>query len=686
MKWINSETLLATAFFWILAMLALPISPTLLDVLLAISLTISLLILLVAINTERPLDFSVFPSLLLIVTLLRLGLNVASTRLILLKGNEGGSAAGHLIEAFGSFTVGGNYFVGFVVFLIFLVINFVVITKGAGRIAEVAARFTLDSMPGKQMAIDADLNHGVIDDQQARTRRSELQQETDFYGAMDGASKFVRGDAIAGLVIMAVNVLGGLGVGVLQNGMRIGDALASYTILTVGDGLVSQIPGLIVSTAAGVVVTRAGGSSRLALDLRDQLVLQPRALTLAAVMLGALAVVPGLPFLPFAVLGGATGWLARHAATRKRSEAEAAMVVAPTATEPDAEVQVRRALEVDELELEIGYQLVSFADPSRGGELLSRIRAMRRQLAGELGFVVPLIHVRDNVQLGPDNYSILLRGNPVASGEVPSGRWLALRPSDDVPAISGIETRDAAFGLPALWIRARDRDRAAAVGYAVVDAATAITTHLSETIRAQAAELLSRRHVQELLAQLGERAPKLVEEIVPALVPVSVLHRTLRQLLAEQVSIRDLEVILETLADHASKSQDADALTDLVRQRLARTLTKTHLDPTGALPVLTLEPNLEERLRAAVQRSDNGSFFSLDAATLERLIRSLEKAVAGRPAGSALPALLCPASIRAALRQVAGRIDARLPVLSHAEIPPELRLVGVGTLGLADAH
>ena len=685
MKWLSSETLLAGAFFWILAMLTLPLPPMLLDLLLSLSLTLSILILLVAINTNRPLDFSVFPSLLLMVTLLRLGLNVASTRLILLHGAEGTHAAGRVIQAFGAFTIGGNYVIGGVIFVIFLVINFVVITKGSGRIAEVAARFTLDALPGKQMAVDADLNHGVIDDREARRRRSDLQREADFYGAMDGASKFVRGDAIAGLVIMAINVLGGLAIGVLQEGMPIGAALSAYTILTVGDGLVSQIPGLVVSTAAGIVVSRAAGGAPLALELRDQFLFQPRALAIVSVMLAGLAVAPGVPFVPFAVLAGGAFWLSRRAAAQRKA-AEATAHAPEVAKEPDAEAQVRGALELEELELEIGYQLVPLADPARGGELLGRIRALRMQLASELGFVVPLIHVRDNVQLAPDAYSILLRGNPVASAQLPSGRWLALRPNAEAPALPGVETRDAAFGLPAVWVRARDRDRAAAAGYAVVDAATALTTHLAEVIRTQAAELLTRKHVRELLDQLAQRAPKVVDEIVPAIVPVSLLHRVLRQLLAERVSIRDLETILETLAEVAPKTQDPELLTDLLRQRLARTLTRPYLDASGALPVVTLDAALEERLRGSVQRSDQGSFFSLDAPTLERLVRGLEQAFAKQAPGAAARVLLCPSSVRQALRAIVSRVDARVPVVSHHEIPAELRLVGTGTAGLADAH
>jgi flagellar biosynthesis protein FlhA len=683
-KWLNSEAILAGAFFWILAVMTVPLPPVLVDLLVSVSFTLALLVLLVAIYAERPLDFSVFPSLLLLVTLLRLGLNVASTRLILLRGSEGPDAAGHVIRAFGEFTVGGNFLVGFVVFAIFLVINFVVITKGAGRIAEVAARFTLDALPGKQMAVDADLGHGVIDDQTARRRRSELQREADFYGAMDGASKFVRGDAIAGLLILVANVLGGLGIGVLQQGMPLADAAVTYTILTVGDGLVSQIPALVVSTAAGVVVTRAAGGAPLAAELREQFVLQPRPLGLAAGMLGMLALAPGLPFLPFAALAGSTGALAWRVRGRPPGLAPAAPEPAPAAAPADPEAQVREALGVDELELELGYQLVPLADPARGGELLGRIKALRKQLAAELGFVVPLIHVRDNVQLAPDQYAIQLRGNPVASGTLPAGRWLALAPAGEPPPVPGDPTRDPAFGMPALWVRARDRERAVAAGYAVVDPATALATHLAEVIRSHAGDLLTRRHVRELLDRLAESAPRVVDEIVPGIVPVATLHRTLRQLLAERVSIRDLETILETLAEHAGRVQDADLLTDLVRQRLGRTITRPHLDAQGVLRVWTLAPGLDERLRGAVQRTDQGAFLSLDAPTLERLVRGLERALGA--GGRERPAvLLASPALRAPLRQIVGRLDARAAVISHNELPPELRIVAEGVLELGDA-
>ncbi len=688
----RKEIAIGAAFFFILALLIVPVPPALLDLLVSVSLTLGLITLLLALYAERPLEFSVFPSLLLMLTLFRLGLNVASTRLILLRGGDGASAAGHVIEAFGNFTVGGNYVVGLVIFFIFVIINFMVITKGAGRIAEVAARFTLDAMPGKQMAIDADLNQGVIDDQEAVQRRSDIQREADFYGAMDGASKFVKGDAMAGIVIMLINVIGGLVIGVAQLGLGFEDALETYTLLTVGDGLVSQVPALVISTAAGVIVARAAAGAPLAEEVRQQVFLQPRALGVASVMLGAMALTPGLPFVPFAALAAGAGILAR---TVSKPEEESAAVPEEGTEAPDPEAQaaaqeaeVKGALALDELELEIGYGLVGLVDPERGGELLTRIRGIRKQLASELGFVVPLVHIRDNLQLEPNTYSILVRGNPVAKGEVPPGRWLALKGDPNAPKVPGIKTKDPAFGLPAVWVQERDRERASASGYAVVDASTSVATHLSEVIRGHAPDLLSRQQVRELLDQLAETAPKVVEEIVPNIVHVSVLHRTLRSLLAERVSVRDLPTILETLAEYAPRIQDPDLLTDLVRERLGRTITRRYQTPEGALRVITLAPEVEDTLRQGVQRSDSGSYLSVDPQTLDRLVKGIEATVEqiGGVSDGRGPVLLSSQTVRSPLRQILGRVLPRLAVVSHNELPSDVQIVGDGIVRLADAH
>jgi flagellar biosynthesis protein FlhA len=658
-----------------------------LDLFLSLSLTLGLLVLLLALFVERPLDFSVFPSLLLIMTLMRLGLNVGSTRLILLKGNQGSDAAGAVIAAFGEFTVGGNYAIGIVIFLIFVIINMVVITKGAGRIAEVAARFTLDAMPGKQMAIDADLNQGVVDDAEARRRRVEVQRESDFYGAMDGASKFVKGDAIAGIVIMLINLVGGLAVGIFQEGMPLVEAAQTYTTLTVGDGLVSQVPALVVSAAAGVIVSRAGAGDSLATELQDQVIFQPKALGMVSGMLGVMAVVPGLPFAPFAALSLGAGVMA---ATLKPKQAKAASQPETKAIPaPTEEEKIREALTLDDLELEIGYGLIPLVDEKRGGELLSRIRATRRQLAAELGFVVPLIHIRDNLDLPAAAYSIRVRGEEVASGEIPQNRALAIAPGTDAEEIPGTPTRDPAFGLPARWIEDRHRDRAAEAGYAVVDGSTALSTHLSEIVRRHSPELLTRRRVQDLLDQFSEDGSKRSEDIVPGVVSLSLLHRTLRSLLAERVSIRDLSTILDTLAEHAGKIQDPDLLIDLVRERLGRSITRPYLEPDGRLPVITLAPELEEQLRGVVQRSESGSFLAVDPMTLDRLVRSVQRAVEALGVGGddLGPVLLATQSIRSPLRQIVSRFLPRVAVLSHGELPGGVQVVSMGTVRLeADAH
>jgi len=682
-----SQALLGAAFFFILALLIVPLPAPVLDLFLSLSLTLGLLVLLLALFVERPLDFSVFPSLLLIMTLMRLGLNVGSTRLILLKGNEGSDAAGAVIRAFGEFTVGGNYAIGIVIFLIFVIINMVVITKGAGRIAEVAARFTLDAMPGKQMAIDADLNQGVIDDAEARRRRVAVQRESDFYGAMDGASKFVKGDAIAGIVIMLINLVGGLAVGIFQEGMPLVEAAQTYTTLTVGDGLVSQVPALVVSAAAGVIVSRAGAGESLATELQDQVIFQPKALGMVSGMLGVMAVVPGLPFGPFAVLSLGAGVMAATLKPKPAtSDAEPETTSVPAPTE---EEKIREALTLDDLELEIGYGLIPLVDEKRGGELLSRIRATRRQLAAELGFIVPLIHIRDNLDLAAAAYSIRVRGEEVASGEIPPNRALAIAPGSDAEEIPGAPTQDPAFGLPARWIEDRHRDRAAEAGYAVVDGSTALSTHLSETVRRHAPELLTRKRVQDLLDQVSEDGSKRSEDIVPGVVSLSLLHRTLRSLLAERVSIRDLSTILDTLAEHAGKIQDPDLLVDLVRERLGRSITRPYLEPDGKLPVITLAPELEEQLRGVVQRSESGSFLAVDPMTLDRLVRAVQKAVEALGLGGddLGPVLLATQSIRSPLRQIVSRFLPRVAVLSHGELPGGVQVVSMGTVRLeADAH
>ena len=681
----TDQILLAVGALGILCLLVVPLPGPVLDILLSLSISVSLLVLLLALFAEKPLEFSVFPTLLLILTLLRLGLNVGTTRLILLHGHEGTAAAGRLIEAFGSFTVGGSYIVGIVVFLLFVIINMMVISKGSGRIAEVAARFTLDAMPGKQMAIDADLSQGVIDDEQALKRRETIQREADFYGAMDGASKFVKGDATAGIVIMLINVVGGLAIGVFQHNMGVSEAAETYTILTVGDGLVSQIPSLIVSTAAGLIVSRAGESDSLAIELKTQIFGKASAMLVTSVMLAAIAVAPGLPFLPFALLSAGAFALSRSGAEDEQKRREEEVEEPEVQTE---EEQIAGALALDDLELEIGYGLIPLVDPEKQGELLGRIRATRRQLATELGFVVPLIHIRDNLQLEPGGYEILIKGNGIAKGEIPPGHCLAISPGEGADTIPGIPTKDPAFGLPARWVRERDMDRASAAGYAVVDASTALATHLAEVIRQHAVELLSRRRVRELLDQFSEGAPNVVEEIVPATVSISMLHRTMRSLLAERVSIRDLGTILDTLAEYAPKIQDPDLLTDLVRERLGRTITGPYIGEDGSLRVITLSPELEEKLRSGVQRTESGSFLSVDPQTLDQLVSGVEGAVkkGDYQAGGRVPVLLAAQAVRSSLYQVISRVVPRLAVLSHSELPAGLQIISEYVVREADAR
>ena len=681
----RDQIMLAAGALGILCLLVVPVPGPILDFLLSLSISISLLVLLLALFAEKPLEFSVFPTLLLILTLMRLGLNVGTTRLILLNGNEGTAAAGSLIEAFGAFTVGGSYIVGIVIFLLFVIINMMVITKGSGRIAEVAARFTLDGMPGKQMAIDADLSQGVIDDAEAVKRRVNIQREADFYGAMDGASKFVKGDATAGIVIMLINVIGGLAIGVFQHGMGVAEAAETYTILTVGDGLVSQIPSLVVSTAAGLIVSRAGESAPLATELKAQIFGKVNTMGITAAMLGVIAIAPGLPFVPFALLSAGAFALSRSMIEDEKLKAGEVVDEPEPLTE---EEQIAGALALDDLELEIGYGLIPLVDPEKQGELLGRIRATRRQLANELGFVVPLIHIRDNLQLEPGGYEILIKGNGVGAGEIPPGHCLAISPGEGAEEIAGVPTKDPAFGLPAKWVRERDMDRASAAGYAVVDASTALATHLAEIIRDHAAELLSRRRVRELLDQFSEGAPGVVEEIVPATVSISLLHRIMRGLLSERVSIRDIGTVLDTLAEYAPKIQDPDLLTDLVRERLGRSITKRYLDAEGSLRVITLSPELEEKLRNGVQRTESGSFLSVDPQTLDQVVSGIEGAVkkGDYQAGGRVPVLLAAQALRSSLYQVMSRVVPRLAVLSHSELPAGIQIIAEDIVRETDAR
>ena len=682
----NSDFVMPAGVVGILMVMVMPLPSFFLDMLLALNITIALVILLVGMYILRPLDLSAFPSILLITTLFRLSLNIASTRIILLHGNEGTSAAGKVIQAFGGFVVGGNYVVGIIVFLILVLINFMVIVKGAGRIAEVAARFTLDAMPGKQMSIDADLNAGIIDEDEARARRTEIARESEYYGAMDGANKFVKGDAVAGLVITAINIVGGLIIGVFQNDMSFSSAAQTYTLLTVGDGLVSQIPALIISTSAGIIVTRAGSESNLGKEISSQLLFQPRAMGIASVVLLGFAMVPGMPTVPFMVLGIAAGSLAyffRHPVVAEDGAGGDSSADAETAELPDIFSPLPP---VDLLSLEVGYGLIPLVDVEQNGELLERIKAIRRQVAEDVGIVVPSIHIQDNMQLKPGEYAIHLKGNQVARGELMTNYYLAMNPGNAEERLEGVPTKEPTYGLPAVWIKPETREKAMATGYTVVDLTTVITTHLSDVIRHHAHELLGRQEVQQLLDNLKETHPKVVEELVPNLLPLGSVVKVLQSLLREQVSVRDLLAILETLADRASSTKDVDLLSEFARQALARTISRSYQNPDGSLSVLVLDHGVEQALSEAVQQTPQGSFLALDPAQAQRIVNSLTRQLDAVAASGAQPVVLCSAPIRLHFKKLADRVVPHLAVLSYDEVVDATDIQSLGTVRISDAN
>jgi flagellar biosynthesis protein FlhA len=683
----QSDIFIGVGVVAILVVMLVPLPAALLDLLITLNLSISLLVLLISMYIQNPLEFSVFPTFLLMITLFRLSITVASTRLILLHGNEGTTAAGQVIAAFGHFVVGGNYVVGAVVFLILVVIQFVVITKGAGRIAEVAARFTLDAMPGKQMAIDADLNAGLINEAQARARRQEIAREADFYGAMDGASKFVRGDAIAGVIITLVNILGGFAIGVLQLNLPLTDAAKTYTVLTIGDGLVTQIPALIVSTASGIVVTRAATATELGQAFTGQMLKHSRALAIAAGVLLALGLVPGLPKLPFFILAAVTGSIAysdlksQGAAAAAKAAEEGAQAAAPPAPE-----KVERLLALDPLELEVGYGLIPLVDAAQGGDLLERIRLLRRQFATDLGFVVPPIRIRDNLQLKPSQYAVKIRGLEVATGEVMLGHYLAMNPGTAQGALEGVETREPTFGLPAHWIPARAKEQAQLQGYTVVDPSAVIATHLTEVIRMQARELLSRQDVQALLDHLKQSQPAVVDGLIPGLLPLGAVHKVLQNLLGEGVSIRDLGTILETLADHAPATRDPNLLTEHARQALAKNICRHLVGSDGLLKVLSLAPGLEGILADGLTEGEGGlTYLGLEPRVAQRAIEAIAAAIERAQPLETAPVLLCAATLRPHLKRLTERYLPHLAVLSYNEIAPRVTIRSVGMVELGDA-
>ncbi|TSE31461.1 Flagellar biosynthesis protein FlhA [Tepidimonas thermarum] len=651
----------------VLAMLVLPLPPWLLDTFFTLNIGIALTVMMVAAYMRRALDFAVFPTVLLLTTLLRLSLNVASTRVVLMEGHTGPGAAGAVIEAFGTFLIGGNFAVGLIVFLILVVINFVVITKGAERIAEVGARFTLDAMPGKQMAIDADLNAGLIDQAEAKRRRAEVAEEADFFGNMDGASKFVRGDAIAGILILLINIVGGFAIGMLQHGLSLEDAARSYITLSVGDALVAQVPALLISVAAAMVVSRVGKEEDLGQQIVSQMLASPKVLGVTAAVLAVLGSIPGMPnlvFLGFAALVGSVAyWIVRE---RRRAVAQeqATQQAAQAPTETEATWDDLQP--VDLLGLELGYRLIALVDRTRRGDLLTRIKGVRKKFAQEVGFLPPPVHVRDNLELKPNGYRITLRGVVVGEGEVMPGQFLAINPGHISTPLLGQPTADPAFGLPATWIDERQRENAQMAGYTVVDAETVLATHLSHLMQVHAAKLLSRTEVQELVEHVRKRAPKLIEEVIPTMVPIGVFQKVLQLLLEESVHIRDMRTIIETLAEHAGQTQDPIELARRVRQALAPAIVQQIYGPVQELEVIAIEPGLERLLTQAL---GGQGMSALDPGVADMLTQSAAQ-VAARQEENGVPAvLLVPDAIRQAIARLLRRAAPRLQVLAHSEIP-----------------
>jgi flagellar biosynthesis protein FlhA len=663
-----------------LAMVVVPLAAPVLDALFTFNIAISLMVLLAVVYVQRPLEFSIFPIVLLMTTMLRLALNVASTRVILLNGQNGHDAAGKVIAAFGQFVIGGNYAVGIVVFAILTIINFVVITKGAGRVSEVTARFILDAMPGKQMAIDADLNAGLLTREEAKARREEVREEADFYGSMDGASKFIRGDAIAGILILFINLLGGMAVGMLQHGMPFAQAASTYTLLSIGDGLVAQLPALLVSSAVAMLVTRASRSQDMGRAMIGQVFGQHKALAVAAAILGVVGLVPGMPnvaFLTLALILGLLGWkMWKRSLAQEEAKANPAVPASATA-QANAELGWDELRPIDPLSLEVGYRLIPLVDKAQGGELMARIKGVRRKLTQDIGFLIPPVHIRDNLELPASAYRLLVHGVPVATAEIHPDRELALDPGGALGTIDGIPGKDPAFGLDAVWIQSHQRAQAETMGYTVVDPATVIATHLSHLIREHAPELLGHEEVQQLLATLGKSAPKLVEDLTPKALPLSVIVRVLQNLLIEKIPIRQMRKIVEALVEHAPHSQDPGVLTAAVRNALGRFIVQEIAGMAPELPVFTLAPQLERILQDSTQ--GNGG-AALEPGLAERLHQSLAECVTKQEARNEPAVVLVPAQVRAALARLVRHSVPSLSVLSYSEVPEDKRLKLVGTI------
>lgn len=680
-----SEIMTVIGVITILVVMIIPLPSIVLDFLLALNITVAVTILLIAMYTLKPLDFFVFPPLLLVTTLFRLSLNVASTRLILLHGNEGAMAAGGVIKSFGSFVVGGNYVVGVIVFIILVIVNFVVITKGATRIAEVAARFTLDGMPGKQMSIDADLNAGLIDEEEAKQRRITITREAEFHGSMDGAAKFVRGDAIAGIIITIINIIGGFIIGVFQQHMSVLNAAQNYTLLTVGDGLVSQIPALTISTAAGIVVSRAASEGTMGKDFGKLFSKYPKPIYLSALTVFFFGLIPGLPHIPFIMLSIIIA-ISVYLFEKKKDELKDEKIEVKRKEAIDEGPEpVEHLLVIDPLELEVGYGLIALVDREQGGKFLDRVRSIRRQFAVEMGMVIPPIHIRDNLQLNSSEYQILLKGVKIAGSGLMVNHYLAMDPGDATRKIGGIETKEPAFNIPACWIPEERKEEAKLAGYTVVDDATIMATHLTEVLRKHASELLGRQEVQNLLDNLSKTYPKAVEELVPNLLSLGAVQKVLQNLLEERISIRDLLTIVETLADCALLTKDPDLLTEYVRNKMSRSFISPHIGEDGYLKLITMSQNVEDLLLKGIQNTEHGSYLSVDPNIADSIISSIKKETEKAMSKNIQPILLTTPLIRRHLRKMIEYFVPSLMVLSQSELLSDIGFKAIGKVKLNHA-
>ena len=678
----NSELIVALGLIMILGIMVVPLPPMILDLFLALSIAVSIAVLLMSVYARKPLDFSTFPSVILITTLLRLSLNVASTRNILIHGaTDGTKAAGHIIEAFGEFVVGGNYAVGIIIFLILVVINFIVITKGAGRVAEVSARFTLDAMPGKQMAIDADLNAGLIDDKEAKRRRAEVAQEADFYGSMDGASKFVRGDAIAGILITAINIVGGIIVGVAQNDMAFSDAARTFTLLTVGDGLIAQIPALIISTAAGIITTRNSNSEALGSQVNEEFKAHPKAFYITAAAISFFGIIPGFPALPFFVIGSLIGFAGFKIEKSKELDKVAASSSAIQESKSKSET-LESLLPVELVQLEVGYGIVNIVDAEQNGDLLERISHIRKQFAMDWGVIVPSVRIKDNLELKPSAYSIKLKGIEIAKGELMADHMMAMDPGTVIEQMEGIETKEPVFGLPAIWINEERKDEAQYNGYTVVDLSTIVATHLTEVLKTNLSELFGRQELVRLLDNFKEENPKVVSDLIPDIVPLGVVLKVLQSLLREGVSIRDLRTILETLAEFGTTSKDPEALTEYVRQSLYRTITEKIRDSQGDVPLFTLDKSLEETVARSILQTDQGTQLNMDPKVTQTILASLHDKIEEATSQGEKMVVLCSPVIRRHFKKLTEKFIPNMTVVSHNELSPEVNIRSLGTVRL----